>query len=228
MLPAIFIGPMMNVILPRITKDKKLGNIGEVNRKIAQTIKTCAFLAFPAMSVVAAIGKPLCILMYKNETAGNYILPLTLSSVFIYFQSVTGSVLNAIDKQRHLAVYNVIDGIIHIVFTYAFTAMPTFNIYGFMLGHFASSLVGSALNLVTLIKYTKLTFNISNWLLLPGLSGLYTGFMAHFAYNFCYVKLSFAPLSAIIISILFSIFVYISILELKDISIVKYMKKLRA
>ena len=225
MLPLIFIGPMMNVVIPRITKDQKLGNTGEVNRKIAQTIKTCSFLAFPAMSVVAAIGRPMCILMYKNEMAGNYILPLTLSSVFVYFQSATGSVLNAVDKQRQLAVYNVIDGIIHIIFTYVFTAIPAFNVYGFMLGNFASSLTGSVLNLTTIIIHTKLKFNIGNWLLLPAISGLYTGFMTHFIYNFCSIKLSFNSLSSIIISVLFSILIYIAVLELRDISIVKYMKK---
>lgn len=222
MLPAIFIGPMMNVIIPRITREQKLGNIDEVNRKIAQTIKTCSFLAFPAMSVIAAIGKPLCILMYKNELAGSYILPMTLSSIFVYIQSVTGSVLNAVDKQRHLAVYNVIDGIIHIIFTYVFTAMPVFNVYGFMLGNFVSSLVGAFLNLITIIKHTKLKFNLSNWLLLPSLAGLYTGFMAHFTYNFCYSKLSFSTLSAILTSILFSVVIYIAILELRDISIIKF------
>ena len=227
MLPAIFIGPMMNVIIPRITQHQKLGNTGEVNSKIAQTIRTCSFLAFPAMSVVAAIGKPLCVLMYKNETAGSYILPMTLSSIFIYFQSVTGSMLNAVDKQRQVAIYNVIDGVIHIMFTYIFTAIPAFNVYGFMLGNFASSLVGAALNLAAVLKYTKLKFDIPNWLILPALSGLYTGFMAYFTYNFCSAKLSLTPVSSIIIAILFSTVIYISILELKDISIIKYTKKLR-
>jgi hypothetical protein len=85
-----------------------------------------------------------------------------------------------------------------------------------MLGHFVSSLAGSLLNLVTIIKYTKLEFNITGWFLLPALSGLYAGFMAYFTYNFCLVKLSFPTLTAIIISILFSAVIYTAILELAN------------
>jgi len=196
-----------------------------MNAKIAKVLQTCSFMTFPAMGVVAAIGKPLCILMYKNEAAGNYIFPLVLSSVFIYMQSVTGSILYALDKQKNLAVYNIIDGFIHIIFTYVFVAMPGLNVYGFMLGHFASSVVGTVLNTATVVKYSKIKINYTQWFVLPAVSGIYTGFMAYFAYNFC-VRMSFAPLISIIISLLFSVLIYISILELKDMGIAKYIKKL--
>jgi len=224
-IPAIFIGPIMNVMFPRITSAKKLGDIKDMNSKIAKVLQTCAFLTFPAMGVVAAIGKPLCILMYKNETAGNYIFPLVLSSVFIYIQMVTGSILYALDQQKKLAVYNVIDGIIHIIFTYFFVAMPNLNVYGFMFGHFASSFIGTVLNTVTVVKYSKIKINFTQWFILPAVSGIYTGFMAHFVYNFC-IRMSIIPVISVIISLIFSILVYISILELRDISIIKYAKKL--
>ena len=50
--PAIFIGPLMNVIFPRIASAKKLGNIEEMRGKITKTIQTCSFLTFPAMGAV--------------------------------------------------------------------------------------------------------------------------------------------------------------------------------
>ena len=224
-IPVIFINPVINVMFPRITSAKKLGNIKDMNDKIAKILQTCAFMTFPAMGVVAAVGKPLCILMYKNEIAGSYILPLVLSSVFIYIQTITGSILYALDKQKNLTVYNIIDGIIHIIFTYIFVAMPGLNIYGFILGHFVSSFVGTVLNTFTVAKYSKIKINFTQWFIFPAVSGVYTGFMAYFTYNFC-IKISFVPVISIIISLLFSILIYFSILELKDISVVKYIKKL--
>jgi O-antigen/teichoic acid export membrane protein len=53
-LPVIFIGPLMNVVLPRIASAKKLGDSADLNKKIAKTIKTCSFLTFPAMAAVGA------------------------------------------------------------------------------------------------------------------------------------------------------------------------------
>jgi len=212
-------------MFPRIAAAKKLGDTKDMNAKIAKVLQTCSFMTFPAMGAVAAIGKPLCILMYKNEIAGSYIFPLVLSSVFIYIQSVTGSILYALDKQKNLAAYNVIDGVIHIIFTYVFVAMPNLNVYGFMLGHFVSSVVGTVLNTATVVKHSKIKINYAQWFVLPAVSGIYTGFMAHFAYNFC-IRMSFAPVISVIISLLFSILIYISILELKDMSVVKQIKKL--
>ena len=168
----------------------------------------------------------MCVLMYRNETAGKYIIPLILSSVFAYIQMVTGSILHAIDKQKNLAVYNVVDGIIHIICTYIFVAIPSLNVYGFMIGNFISSLVGTALNFVTVAKFAKFKFNFTQWLILPAVSGIYTGFMAHFTYNFC-IRFSVVPIIAIIISVLFSVIIYISILELRNISVVKYISRLR-
>ena len=224
-IPVIFINPVLNVMFPRITSAKKLGDIKDMNTKIAKVLQTCSFMTFPAMGVVAAIGKPLCILMYKNEIAGSYIFPLVLSSVFIYIQIVTGNILYALDKQKNLAVYNIIDGIIHIIFTYIFVAAPKLNIYGFMLGHFISSVTGMILNTITVVKYSKIKINFTQWFILPAVSGIYTGFMAYFAYNFC-VRISLAPVISVIISLLFSILIYISVLELKNISFLKYIKKL--
>ena len=195
-----------------------------MNNKIAKVLQTCAFLTFPAMGVVAAIGKPLCILMYKNETAGNYIFPLVLSSVFTYIQIATGNILYALDKQKNLAVYNVIDGIVHIIFTYVFIAMPNINVYGFMFGNFASSFLGTILNTVTVVKCSKIKINYTQWFIIPAISGIYAGFMAYFTYHFC-IKISFASITSVIISLLFSILIYLSILELRDISVVKYVKK---
>lgn len=225
-LPIIFINPLMNVVLPRIASAKKLGDSTDLSKKITKTIKTCAFLTFPAMAVVAALGQPLCMLMYKNEAAGHYIIPLMLSSVFMYIQIVTGSILNAIDKQKQLAVYNVADGILHILCTYFFVAIPGFGVYGFVIGNFVSCLLGVTLNLVTVIKSAKLKFNLAEWFILPALSGLYTGFMTYFTYNFC-IKIAVSPVLAITIAILFSIIIYIAVLELRGVSLTDWLLKRR-
>jgi len=103
--------------------------------------------------------------------------------------------------------------------------MPNLNVYGFMLGHLASSFVGTVLNTFTVVKYSKIKINFTQWFILPAVSGIYTGFMAYFTYNFC-IRMSLAPVFSVIISMLFSILIYISVLELKDISVVKYIKKL--
>jgi stage V sporulation protein B len=208
--------------MPRIASAKKLGDSADLNRKIAKTVKSCSFLTFPAMGAVAALGQPLCMLMYKNETAGKYIIPLMISSVFMYIQTITGSILNAVDKQKNLAAYNVIDGIIHIIFTYFFAAVPGLNVYGYMLGHFASSFIGAILNFATVIKTSKLKFKFGSWFLLPALSGVYTGFMAYSTYNFC-IKFSVAPVLAIIISALFSVVIYLAVLELSGVSAAGYL-----
>ena len=224
-IPVIFINPVMNVMFPRITSAKKLGNIKDMNAKISKVLQICSFMTFPAMGAVAAVGKPLCILMYKNEIAGNYIFPLVLGSVFIYIQIVTGSILYALDKQKNLAVYNIIDGVIHIIFTYIFVAIPNLNVYGFIFGHFVSSFVGTVLNTATVVKYSKIKINYAQWFVLPAISGIYTGFMAYFTYKFC-LKISLAPVISVIISLLFSILIYISVLEIKDISVFRYIKNL--
>ena len=95
-----------------------------------------------------------------------------------------------------------------------------------MIGNFVASLVGTVLNSATVAKYAKFKFDFMQWLILPAASGVYTGFMTYFTYNFC-IRLSVAPIISIIIAVLFSIVIYASILELRNISIVKYILKLK-
>jgi len=228
-LPLIFIGPLMNVIFPRIASAQKLGDMEDMKNKITKTLQTSSFLTFPAMGAVAALGQPLCMLMYRNETAGKYIIPLMISSVFSYIQIVTGNVLYALDKQKNLAVYNIIDGIIHVVCTYIFVAVPSLNVYGFMIGNFVSSFIGTVLNFVTVKKYANFKFHLadfSQWFILPAFAGVYTGFMTYFTYNFC-LRFAISPLFSVIIALLFSIVIYIAVLELRNISVVKYILRLR-
>lgn len=225
MLPAIFIGPLMNVIIPKVTKLASLDKKDELKRLIEKTLRTGAYLSYPAIGTIAALGGALCVLMYNNADAARFALPYAISCICVYFQIISGALLNALDKQKNHAAYNVADGVIHISLTYFLTAIPGVGVYGYIIGNFASSFTGMTLNMITLKKASGVKISIRKLFITPIAYGIYTAFMAHFTYTFC-MRIGLLPLPAAVISIGFAALIYLSILEVRGVSPSKYIREL--
>jgi stage V sporulation protein B len=156
MLPMAFVGPLVMVMLPRLSESCAVGDMKDVHRKVGKALHATGLVALPAVAIMIPIGPAACELLFGQVLPERYFLLLALSLVFEYYRIVTTGILNGTGLQGRAMVNNTIGGAVELAFTWFMVADPRYGIYGFMIGMLASSLVSAALNMLCMAD--KLSF----------------------------------------------------------------------
>ncbi|MBR5543208.1 MAG: oligosaccharide flippase family protein [Oscillospiraceae bacterium] len=162
--PIAFISSLTSVMVPRISETLAEENLSDMRRKAGKTIHATSLIAMPAMALLCQLGTPLSALLFKHPDAGAFIAPLALATLFSYYETTLGSLLNGIGAERQAAVIIALVGVLQILFT---LGVSRFGLSAFVAGSVVSSFVGFVLKLLCLMKRTSLSLRFSNWFLRP-------------------------------------------------------------
>lgn len=223
LLPSFLIGSLSTILIPNLTEYMALNKIRDMRRKTGKAIHVTSLLAFLSSSVMVPLAPVLCEIVYNQTVPNKYLLALIAASFFIYFQSITGSILIGIGYQKKTAANFVIGGIIELVFTYF--AGAAYGLEGFMVGFLISTFATMLLNMIYVIKYTGVKLQILNWFVIPAMSGIASGLFARFVY----IILSRSIISksaAVLCAAGTSIIIFLFVLKLQGISVLRYIKTL--
>lgn len=145
LLPLTLVGSLSTIIMPKLTEGLALKNTQDVKRKIKKSLQTTGLLAFLAIAVILPLSPMLCRIFYKQEIAFYYLIPIAVASFFMYYEIMTGSILNALDMQKHSAVNIVTGGIIQLIVTYF--AAGNYGINGYLIGIISGTVITAFLNM---------------------------------------------------------------------------------
>lgn len=162
--PIAFIASLGSVMVPKMSQTLAQNNMSDLRRKAGKSIHTVSLIAMPFFALVIELAKPICELLWKSSDPSRFILPLALGTLFTYYEIVCGSLLNAIGSERESALYIILCGIVQLLFTFA---VKSFGMSAFVCGFVVSNLLGALLNILGLVRKTKLRFRFSNWFLRP-------------------------------------------------------------
>lgn len=222
MLPMAFVGPLVMVMLPRLSEGCALGDMKSVHRKMGKALFATGLIALPAVSVMTPIGPAVCQLLYGQVLPQSYFLWLAGSMVFVYYQAVTSGMLNAIGLQSRAMASNITGGMVQLAFTWFAVADPAFGIYGFMAGMLASSALSAILNIFWLMEKTKFKMQWARWIALPALSAAASGLAAYNVYLFM-GNLGWNNLSAMVLAVSVGIGVNMLALKIQGLKIGRYL-----
>jgi len=183
MLPFMFIGPLATVILPRVSQSMARGKMGDVRRKIALSVRVTGFIALPMAAVTAAVGPELCQGIFGHTLGAGFFLLYAAACVFMYYEVLTGSLLNAMGKQKRNAVYTVVCGVLQVAIIYCTVAHPRIGLYGYALGLLAGCGLGCVLRFATLRTAAGIHIRPLRWFTLPLTGALSAGLAARLIYE---------------------------------------------
>lgn len=121
--------------------------IGDRHKIIAITKKSCGLcflLGLFCCLVFLITGRWMGIKLFKNESAGNFILTLAWICPFLYTNTAFQGVINGLGKTRLTLFINIIGLTIRISSVYLF--IPQFGIKGYLWGLLASQLIISIIS----------------------------------------------------------------------------------
>lgn len=155
----------------RETHIQHIGNITVKYSIIIGLLSTCVFLVF---------GNALGNSFFHNAAAGTFMVILSWLCPFLYLSTTLGSIINGLG-QTHLTFFNTVIGL-SIRIAFLFVLVPKQGINGYLTGLLVSQLSISLLDYLAVNKSFPLKIDAFNWLLKPGVSLLFLGFLTHKSY----------------------------------------------
>lgn len=224
MLPVALITALSTVIVPTLSEKLACGNMHELRRKAGKTIHTTSLLAAPAIGVFLPLGSDICRLLYNNPSAGRWMLPLCIATLFTYYQLGLTALLNAIGLQKRAAVIALFGGVIQLCGTWL-VGIPQIGLRGFFAGDILSAIVMAYLSLTPIIKHLNLKLRIRNWFVVPALSSI----LASLCANFIHITAKndgLGDVTSLIIALVSAVLIYFIALKVQGTSLFTYLAKL--
>lgn len=175
LMPSAFIGAMGLVLVPKLAQLVALGRGEEVRARLSRVLGATSLLILPAMALLVVIGPSLGTILFRDERAGERILPLAVGVVFSCYQAVLSSALNGLGKQSAAARNMLLSDGVQLAFTYFLVGDPRIGLGGYVTGLWVSSLLGAALNWWDVRRATGLRSQTFLWLVAPSLGTVLMG-----------------------------------------------------
>ena len=139
------------------------------NESRARLIHTAMTLAGLVSALAGAglvlFGQPLALLLYHEESVGQYMRVLGFIAPFMYLESMVDGILKGMGEQLATFRYSVLDSALRIL---AMSALiPRYGIAGFFVVMAASNLLTCSLNMCRMLHCASMKTDWAAWFILP-------------------------------------------------------------
>lgn len=217
-LPFAFIGALCTVLIPKLAQSAALGKTEEISQRIGKALLSTSVLVLPVLAVLLTVGPALGESLFLNPTVGDYLPALSIGVLFSCYQSVLGSALYGLGRQKAATINSMVCDAVQLVFTYFGTAIPGVGLYGFIAGFIVSSAAGAIFNAVYLLRVTHLRPKLFSWIISPGLAAILTGLCVRLLFRNLLDR-GLAELPAALAVLVFGALLYVVALRTQGVSI---------
>jgi stage V sporulation protein B len=144
-LPLVFSGSIGTVTLPRLAESAAIGDTAAIRRQIRTALLAAALPIGLSAAVLIPYGAPIAKALFRNPMAGQYMVPLAVATVLICFETLLGTFLNALGRQRDTAANFIFAGAVQLVLTWWGVARPELRLGGFVLAYMVGAAMGTFL-----------------------------------------------------------------------------------
>lgn len=163
MIPGTLIGSLAMALIPKISSLAKENNHPALVKQVHSAITFTLCCSFVCLPVFIALGTPICLFIFNNATAGEYLSNGSWLMITMGVAQLTTSILNSLGLEVKTFKYYIISSIFLLACVYFLPQIV--GIYALMYGMGISSLIVSVLN----IRKINLTIHSNKLYLKPSL-----------------------------------------------------------
>ena len=149
-MPSTIIGSLAVVLVPELSSNYYSAKYQTLKNNVEKAIKFSVFAACMIIPVFLSYGNEICLLLYNDETVGNYVIKASLMTLPLSLTIITTSMLNSLSKEKTTLLFYLIGASLMIVCIYFFTKF--LGVYSLIVGMSASYIVSSVANMILLYK----------------------------------------------------------------------------
>lgn len=205
---------MASSTLPSIAQSGAQGFHIEVKEKIAAAIKFNMIIAIPSAVGLAVLGEQVARMLFPRldyVTGGVMLRYGSLAVVFFALSTITGSILQAVNRMVKPVVHSCVSLLIHLVLVAVLMLRTNLGIYALVVGYVTFPLVISILNFLTLRRELRYRQEIADTFLVPfGCAGV-MGLFAWLAYQGMYLVSKDNTVS-LVLAVVIAVLVYFGLM----------------
>lgn len=169
-------------LVPAISSAKALNDDETVRRQSDLGLRFAFLIGFPCSIGMSVLAEPIMRFFYENTMEEAYLITggqlLAVSSMTIVLFTVvqaTSSILQGLGKQR-IPMYTLVAGVVcKVILNYVLVGIPGIGIHGAPIASLVCYTVSLVPNLYYVLKYGKVRFNPTGWLVRPGIAAAAMG-----------------------------------------------------
>jgi len=166
-LPAVATVALSASLVPAISEAVALKDMRLAASRAETGVRISLIFGLPAAAGMFVLAEPITTLLYKNPEAGGSLAVLCWGIIFLSIQQTTTGILQGVGKTL-VPVRNLLFGAIaKIILNYVLTGIPSINIKGAALGTVVAYMISSMLNLISVVRWTGLSIDLSYMIIKP-------------------------------------------------------------
>ncbi|MBU5337001.1 oligosaccharide flippase family protein [Intestinibacter bartlettii] len=142
-------------LIPSISGEVALKNNNILMKKITYSIGLTLFVSILCSGLFFFFGNPLCLLFFKNETAGIYLKTMCLAPIFLSLNQTLSAILHGIRKEFISSFNTILGMVIQLIFLYFLLPIPSLNIYAYIYVVTGAAMFTTLLHSIALIHALK-------------------------------------------------------------------------
>lgn len=171
--PIVIITAVAMSTLPAISRLYVLRDKKEIRRKIRETFKLTYIIAIPAAVGLSVVSKDIYISLFGRDEGSSLMAIGAFIIILMATTQIQASVLQSINKMYYMIGTFIIGLICKVILNYIFVGIPTFNIYGVLIGNFFWQAIPAVLNHRKICKTAHMKIPIIKLVARPALASLF-------------------------------------------------------
>ena len=163
--PSAITGSVSIMLLPAVSEAQARGERRQIIHTIENALRYSLLLGILCTGIFLAFGEDMGVILFHEESAGSFILTLSWICPFLYLGTTMSSILNGLGKTVTSFLQNTAALLVRIFF--AWFAVPSFGITGYLWGVLASELLTSFAAIYVLRKDYDFHFDSHRWIVKP-------------------------------------------------------------
>ena len=187
-LPQVLMTSIVMSIVPMVAGANRLGDRRQLNETISLGFRMTTIIAFPCAIGLFILARPALTMLFftQKEAAANAAPSLRVLSIsFILLALITfmTGILQGIGKQVYPVVNLFLGLLVKIVLTWILVGIGAVNVVGAPLGTMAAYIIAGTLDLICVLRFTKVRISVKNMVVKPLFSAAVMGVIVYFAYK---------------------------------------------
>lgn len=187
-LPQVFSVAISMSLVPVIAGANARRRKDEIKTIISSGIRMTLLIGLPAAFGLFVLAGPIIKLLYYNNTIeniiniGNILTILSIGVIFLTLVQALSAILQGLGKPIISVINLAVGAIAKIILTYILTGIDTVNIYGAAISTVTAFAIAAVLDLISVIKYSKVKLSTRDIFIRPFISALGMGIITWFTF----------------------------------------------
>ncbi len=152
MFPACILFGLAELLIPELARCAAAKSKNRISYLVRRSLKVAMLYGLLFCGLLFLLAEDLCIALYDNREAGNYLKFYALLAPMLYCDAITDAMTKGLGQQKECVRYNIITSTLDVFFLYIL--LPKYGMFGYFLSFFVTHLLNFILSLRRLLKIT--------------------------------------------------------------------------